>query len=312
LPSSKYVEPIASSSLNFSSYHLVKTRPALQRPPLADLLPKGYLSALRRTDGRVRFQGGDGKLENHMDLDRATARSAISKPSTPRPKQQSPLRAKSRSISRQRKVRIARNSSSNEDFKAESRHSVSDVDGKEQEVVSSQQSNDVSPESADFEHIGMPSEMSRQVKQLNVPLGTPEVISGMVHSGDMLRLQEPCAEQDEKSERGAERASALNAGDLTPPALRRVPSPSIQDGRPRGRTTMSRSRQESTRYASALSNPFPPNLPLSIIRLIESYVNQFVASEAWTAGQGEKGYLLVSPGKAWRYSILILLVRPER
>lgn len=48
------------------------------------------------------------------------------------------------------------------------------------------------------------------------------------------------------------------------------------------------------RQPSAFSNPFPPNLPLSIIRLIESYVNQFVASESWTAAQGEKGYLLVS------------------
>jgi hypothetical protein len=248
-----------------------------------------------------------------MDLDRATARSAISKASTPRPKQQSPLRAKSRSISRQRKVRIARNSSSNEDFKAESRCSVSDVDGKEQEIVSSHQSDDVSPESADFEHIGMPSEMSRQVKQLNVPLGTPEVISGMVHSGDMLRLQKPCSEQDERSEGRAEGAKALNAGSLTPrPDFLRAPSPSIQDGRPRGHSARSRSRQEPTRYASAISNPFPPNLPLSIIRLIESYVNQFVASEAWTAGQGEKGYLLVSHGKGWRYSILILLLRQER
>lgn len=272
------------------------SRPALQRPPLADLLPKGYLSALRRTDGRVRFQSGDGNFEDSAS--RATARSAMSSKNT-RPKQQSPLRAKSRSVSRQRKVRMARNSSSNEDFKAEPRP-VGDMN-----LTLNSGSLpllDAGPESGlgRANPNGIPSEMSRQVKQLNIPIGTPEVTSGMVHSGeDMLHLaagdlREPCVEQDEGSvERKEGGIDGYGSVSLSRPAPHRTTS--SQNSRHRGGVmTPLKSRHEPPRYSSAISSSFPPNLPLSIIRLVESYVNRFVAADAWSPAQGEKGYLLVS------------------
>ncbi|GHJ84395.1 hypothetical protein NliqN6_0797 [Naganishia liquefaciens] len=279
-------------------YHLIRSRPALQRPPLVDLLPKGYLSAIRRTDERVRFQSGDDMREDSAI--RPSARSVAASPKSIWQKPHSPLRAKSRSVSRQRKVRTMRSSSSNEDIKAEPRLSFDDSDATYgQESCTSPQS-DAGPESGleTANNHDTPSEVSRQVRQLNIPISTPEVISGMVHSGeDALRLKTHSSQvsrpvlNKETSEHPAEQASTSGAKTDLRSTLQ-IPT-SLRNGRQRSRTpTRTQSRHEHLRYASAISSPFPLNLPLSIIRLIESYVNQFVAAEAWTSAQAEKGYLL--------------------
>jgi hypothetical protein len=146
-------------------------------------------------------------------------------------------------------------------------------------------------------------ERSQQYKQLNVPISTPEVTSGIVHTdGDLLRFDSsptpihapnsPGADGDTNGmqgkvgndENGSTAKLAGQAGSPPREALR-------QKARPKAAL---RSNYDLGRQASAISNPFPSNLPLSIIRLVESYVNQFVTAEAWTAAQGEKGYLLVS------------------
>lgn len=207
---------------------------------------------------------------------------------------------------------MARSSSSNEDFKAEPGHSAGDPDVTMIRESGTSSQLDGNAESDDGLANGISSEMSRQVKQLNVPIGTPEVMSGLVHSGDdILRLathrsQEPWSGRvEDKSKIQAEPTRPRNgaASDVLVSHTHTTPLSDRQRGRV---PTKINSRQEPPRYTSAISSTFPPNLPLSIIRLVESYVNQFVASEAWTSAQGEKAYLLV--GWSALHAFLVLIV----
>lgn len=304
-----------------SSFHLAHTRAPLQKPPLSDLLPKGYLATLRRTVERVRFRNGsDDEYNVNESNARAGGRSMKGEDKASRQKQQSPLRSRPRSHSRQRKVRMARSTSSNEDFKADQKgipasrttpEVVTDGQATGDLCSLDNHSNGPSQHELTLENTvsnGSHSERLQQYKQLNVPISTPEVTSGIVHTGDdILRLDSSHAtslrpEQDdaatefgEARHRNADRDSGLHDPLIDQEAISTSALPSTetlpQKARPAAAT---KSQFEHGRQTSAISSPFPPNLPLSIIRLVESYVNQFVASEAWSAGQGEKGYLLVS------------------
>jgi hypothetical protein len=288
------------------SFHLAHTRPPLHKAPLSDLLPKGYLTTLRRTVERVRFRNASGDPEEYSEEARIQSHRSPSRSNkTPRQKQQSPFRSRSTSTSRQRRVRMGRASSSNEDLKAEPRVMPSAmredrVNGKEeQDELQGSAGMSQSYESS-LKHESR-SERAQQYKQLNIPISTPEATSGIVHTGDdMLRLDSTSTTAPDSEQDGV---PIGNDGEphhvddridshhlpLQGQKTRSTTSTDIRQSRPRApmRSTYELGRQ------SAISNPFPANLPLSIIRLVESYVNQFVSSEAWTPAQGEKGYLLV-------------------
>lgn len=202
---------------------------------------------------------------------------------------------------------MGRASSSNEDLKAELKgmrptNRQAAVDGQVHDGPESSQPKSTEAMQSVIEDTSsneFDSELSQQYKQLNVPISTPEVTSGIVHTGDdMLRLDSSPAPIHSSNPHGADRTQAKvghHENGSSPQFDGQAHSPPRealrQKARPKAAT---RSNYELGRQASAISSPFPANLPLSIIRLVESYVNQFVSAEAWTATQGEKGYLLVS------------------
>lgn len=211
---------------------------------------------------------------------------------------------------------MGRASSSNEDLKAETRRmrTAMQDDGVElEEERERHQEFGQTRQTAEDPSIGeLHDERARQYKQLNIPISTPEVTSGNVHTGDDVllsgRLSSTAVDPEQDVALTEHNGGPHRANDLdedshyygkgqTASATLSVPTQILRQTRtrPSARSTYELGRQ------SAISNPFPANLPLSIIRLVESYVNQFVSTKSWTAAQGEKGYLLVSSCEIYKY-----------
>ncbi|KAJ9105269.1 hypothetical protein QFC21_001636 [Naganishia friedmannii] len=145
-------------------------------------------------------------------------------------------------------------------------------------------------------------EWTRQYRQLNVPIDSPAVLSGTLHAGNDILDSRTDGDADNQADtdpthhifsKQLDDTNRLTDG----PLLKNLPPDTKRSSIPKRRTLQrsqvdGRPHPDLRRQPSAFSMPFPRNLPLSIIRLIESYANQFVSSESWTAAQGEKGYLL--------------------
>ncbi|KAJ9108124.1 hypothetical protein QFC19_002591 [Naganishia cerealis] len=127
------------------------------------------------------------------------------------------------------------------------------------------------------------AEWTRQFKQLNLPIDSPAVISGMLHTGDDMFRSEgrdagTVTRADSSMTSGSPSILELNAADSV------VGSSSTADSnRPPA------SGRKASQRRSKADHPHPR---LRRQPLIESYVNQFVASGSWTAAEGEKGYSL--------------------
>jgi hypothetical protein len=302
-----WLSSLLISRILHSSYHLAHIRTPLYKPPLSDLLPSDYLSTLRRTDGRVRFEKED-EVEDQTfyktDAVRGSGRTAAPRgkrgDESPGPRARISPRSRSRSLPRPRsRVRLSRSTHSGESLDSDSRSQSNDQPSEYKADDRSTQT-----DTRELGSEGQQAEWARQFKQLNVPIDSPAVISGMLHTGDDMfhaRTEGDAAFRAKESLTSADLAKELDdikgpedgplLGD-TPPTTKRASAPkrhTSQQSKANGRP-----HPKLRRQPSAFSNLFPPNLPLSIIRLVESYVNQFVASGSWTAAQGEKGYLFVS------------------
>ncbi|KAJ9120792.1 hypothetical protein QFC22_002726 [Naganishia vaughanmartiniae] len=237
-------------------YHLAHIRTPLYKPPLSDLLPAEYLSTLRRTDGRVRFEenGYDDQTLYKNDPARSGKSGAKGKRGDESPGQKVRIspRSRSRSLPRPRsRVRLPRSANSVESLDSDSRPQSNGQTSERASDGLPTQTHDGPPENR-----AQQAEWTRQFRQLNVPIDSPAVISGTLHTGDDMfqaGTDGDVGTQEEVGVEGEHSANELNVTDR------------LAEG-------SAESLSPATKRSSAPKHPPPLSLSIHLTHLLLLYL----------------------------------------
>lgn len=251
-------------------HHLERSRPLISQAPLCDLLPVGYISSVKRT-GRVRFSDNEIKGPRFEEKERLKGKQEADSDRS---------RVKNAQVGRDRRRSHSEISAATAKLGQRSSPDglVSRQPDSTNSAASSKLESDINHKSSQVDDGG--PEYSTEDDGIEAALILQEPPADVIDQ-QVRQLNLPKPEIVAQSEKTVSPVDFLAAvTDETPRVMHRYPP-----ARP------------------VLANPFPSNLPLSILRILEAYVHGMIkegksaksdrSGSGWSAPQGERGLNMV-------------------